>query len=346
MFDYAFRVLKVTAITRRAIRQELRLHPAYMMNSRQQRQKFRSRKQRPIIVNNLGSLHCDIGFYAVTRDGPETPLKYRSGFLVGVDVLSKYIYVHILNKNRKAPSMIAAFEDVLRQFRSHNFGQNVASISFDKERSVMSNQVQHFFKENNISFHAFQFSDSKAKLAENAIGLIRTEIARLKIMARVNNKKLGWWQLIGAAVTGLNKRPIRINGKFILKNYHDATTPFYAVKDIRPSNVDDYIAKAKKADVSYYFSQFEVDPRLTKFQFNINDIVRPKIISISSEVIGTKRSEITVADDSFIIEKRSPYISRALTIEQMYQCKNLKTGEVDYFHASDIVLTQKTQYAI
>jgi hypothetical protein len=74
--------------------------------------------------------------------------------------------------------------------------------------------------------------------------------------------------------------------------------------------------------------------------------VRPKIISISSEVIGTKRSEITVADDSFIIEKRSPYISRALTIEQMYQCKNLKTGEVDYFHASDIVLTQKTQYAI
>jgi hypothetical protein len=137
------------------------------MNSSQAREPKRSNKHRPIIVNNLGALHCDIGFFPVTRDY-ETTVTYRSGFLVAKDVLSRMVYISILRGSRTAKDMIWAFRDIMRQFEQQNGGQKVQSISFDKERSVMGKEVQNFFKENNISFFAFSMTASKSKMAEGA----------------------------------------------------------------------------------------------------------------------------------------------------------------------------------
>ena len=57
--EMGFRNLKRAAIVRR-----LRLHPAYLMNSQQQKATVpRSNNFRPILANHLGVLHADIGYF-------------------------------------------------------------------------------------------------------------------------------------------------------------------------------------------------------------------------------------------------------------------------------------------
>ncbi len=54
---------------------------------------------------------------------------------------------------------------VLLQLHEEAFGSNghkIVSISFDKEPSIMSHQVQSFFRNHFISFHGFEMSDSKS----------------------------------------------------------------------------------------------------------------------------------------------------------------------------------------
>lgn len=97
VIDYAHRILKFTNLKRFQITKKLRLHPGYLMNSSQARNKNRGGKSRPIVVNDLGHLHGDIGFFSVTEDYP-TPINYRSGFLVCKDILSRYTYVSVLKK--------------------------------------------------------------------------------------------------------------------------------------------------------------------------------------------------------------------------------------------------------
>lgn len=65
--DYAHRVLKFINLKRFQITKRLRLHPAYLMNSSQARNKSRGGKSRPIIVNDLGHLHGDIGFFPLSK---------------------------------------------------------------------------------------------------------------------------------------------------------------------------------------------------------------------------------------------------------------------------------------
>ncbi len=127
--DYAHRVLKLTGLSERVIRKELRLHPAYQMNARQSLKKKRWNKRRPIIVNNLGYLHGDIGFFKLTNEYA-TPVTFRSGFLVCKDVLSRFTYVSILKKTRDADSMVKAFADIFKQFEIQNPGLRVASLAF------------------------------------------------------------------------------------------------------------------------------------------------------------------------------------------------------------------------
>jgi len=325
--EYAHQVLKFKQLKKSEIVKQLRLMDVYLMNSRQQRKKFRSRKNRPIIVNNLGNLHCDIGFYSVKREY-ETPVTYRSGFLVAKDVLSRMVYVSILYKTRTAESMVKAFRDIIEQFKQQNNGEPVASISFDKERSVLSNLVQNFFKEHHIKFHAFQMSASKSKHAESAIRLLRTTVVRLQAMPQFEHRR--WWTLLHMAADVLNGQPIRVNGKNL----------GYTPKQVNSGNLRDFLKNLYKKVPAYYWSQFDVAPQLVTFSFAIGDVVRPKLIAISSAVIGIKRSEVTLDETRYTIQKQIPYVSSAFTIEKAYECKSLVDDSTEFFDESDIALSK------
>ena len=327
--DYAHRVLKFTRLSRKTITNGLRLLDSYAMNSPQKRQKLRSDRNRPMIVNSITQLHADIGFYSVTRDY-ETPLRYRSGFLVCKNPLTRFIFVEILDGDRKAATMVKAFRNVFAKFQAQYPGKKITSVAFDREKSVTSNLFQDFLRKKNILFHAFFNTSSKSKMAESAIKLIRTTVARLK-----SEKEKRWWKLIDSAVASLNSKPIRINGKFLKeKNGVD----FYAPKDVTVENSAHFIRQLKKADASYLFGQFEVDSRWCKFVYRVGDFVRPKLIVTSSEVLGTKRSEVTLEEETFQIKKCLAYVSRRNTIEKAYTCVGLKTEREETFQEDEIAL--------
>ena len=335
VLDYAYRVLRFTKLKKFQITKRLRLHPAYLMNSSQARRKFKGGKSRPIIVNDLGHLHGDIGFYSVTRDYP-TPIEMRSGFLICRDILSRYTYISVLKKNRTADSMIRGFKDIFKQFRLQNNGMMVKSIGFDLERSVMSHKVQAFFKERSISFHGFSNTNSKSKLAENGIKQIRNTIRRLS--GNIKSKEIRWWHLIQPAVKALNNRPIEINKKHLmLSEFSDH--PFYTPNDVNANNLKDFISKIQKANTAFYWSQFEISPRGVQFKFQIGDFIRPKLIVISSEVIGTKRSEVTLSDEIFIVKKTFLYVSRTHSVEKAYLVKSVVTGQTETFSEDEIAET-------
>ena len=328
VIDYAHRVLGYISLKKGLIAKKLRLVPNYLMNSTQARQRLRTDKNRPIVVNNLGNLHCDIGFYSINKEY-EMPVTYRSGFLVCKDILSRFIFVSILRKNRKADSMIRAFLDIFEQYKKQYPGQRVKSIAFDREQSIMSNKVQQFFKDKKILFHAFHNSSSKSKMAERAIRSIRTTMVRLK------KSDPRWWNLIQPAVDSINSKPIVANNKFVKMSNGE----FYSPKLITEFNVKHFIKQLQRVDSSYYWSQFEIDPKLVNFQYNVGDFVRPKLIITSSEALGVKRSEVTLENEIFVIRKCIAYSSRRKTIEKAYVCLGLTTNRKDTFQENDISLT-------
>ena len=334
--DYAHRILKFTKLKRFQITKQLRLHKAYMMNSSQARNKFRGGKSRPIIVNDLGHLHGDIGFFAVTRDY-ETPVTYRTGFLVCKDILSRFTFVSILKKTRTADSMINGFEEIFNKFDKQTGGLKIKSLAFDKERSVMSNVVQSFLKEKSITFHPFQNTSSKSKFAENSIRQLRNTIKRLQ--GNVKDKEIRWWKLIQTAVRALNKRPIQIKGKYLKLPLGNFKHAYYSPADVSSLNLSDFISKVQKAASPYYFAQFGISPRGVQFKYQVGEFVRPKLIVISSEVIGNKRSETSLSSETFIIEKHDLYVSNAHTVERLYLTKSLTTGEEEEFYEDEIALT-------
>ena len=327
---YAHQVMGYTQLSRKKITEAVRLLPNYVMNSTQARQKFRSDRNRPMIVNQLGRLHSDICFYSVNANYA-MPLMYRSGFIVAKDTLSRFIFVSILKHNRKAKSMVTGFTEIFEKFKQQYPEQPVISIAFDKERSVMGHTVQNFLKENNILFYAFENTSSKSKMAENSIRLIRTTISRMK--GTPADKK--WWLMLEPAVASLNSKPIRINGKFLKMKEGG----YYAPKDVTTENVEHYKRQLQKANSSYYLSQFDVDPELVTFKYDVNAYVRPKLIVISSEVLGTKRSEVTLSDEIFIIKKQIAYVSRRNSIENAYICQSLTSKKIETFSEDEIALT-------
>ena len=330
--DYAHRILKFTKLKKFQITRRLRLHPAYLMNSSQARRKFRGGKSRPIVVNETGHLHGDLGYYSINSVYPIPP-KFRSGYLVCKDILSRFTYVSVLEFNRKADSMIRAFKDIFRQFRLQNNGMMVKSIGFDLEPSVMSKKVQAFFKEKSVSFHGFANTNSKSKLAEISISQIRTTLDRLS--GNIKNKERRWWHLIKPAVNALNNRPIEINKKYLmLPEGYDH--PYYTPNDVNSNNLKDFISKIQKANSSYYWSQYEISTRGVTFKFAIGDFIRPKLIVISSEVIGIKRSEVSLSDEIFIVKKQILYVSRTHTVERAYLVKSVATGKLETFSEDEI----------
>ena len=313
-----FRHLKPGQIARR-----LRLHPAYLMSSSQTRGRQRSRRYRPIVSNNLGMLHGDLGFFSVQRHY-ETPITYRAGYLVLRDVLSRYMYVAILKKSKSAESIIRAFSEVLENHKA-TFGENghkVISVSFDQETSVMSNKVQDFLRENNISFHAFKFSASKSKMAENAIKQIRSAMAKL---LKKHPEQRWWWQLKNV-VNALNNREIIIRGKRL----------GWRPRDVTKSTLKEYLHDLQKANPVHMFSQYEIVSHTVNFKYPINTIVRPKLIVTSSAVIGEKRSEVSLESDSFIVTKHIAYVNARFEIGRAYRCVNKRTQEVEIFDEDDL----------
>lgn len=337
IYDYAYRELGFKNLKPFEISKAVRLLPAFQMNSQQKRKRLRGNRHRPMIVNNVGHLHGDIGFYSVVRDY-ETPISYRSGFLVCKDTLSRMTYVAILHKQRTAEQVEKAFTQIFEQFKKHNNGAHVISVAFDMERSVMGKKIKDFFERKKIKFHAFQNTSSKSKMAENSIRLIRHTVSVMR--ANPYFKEQRWWNLIKPAVDILNRRPLRIDGKYL--KYPDKTiATHYSPENINQFNLKDFISKLHKAVPAYYFSQYDVSPQDVKFKFNVGDYVRVKLIISSSEVIGIKRSEVTLNAEIFIVKKQLPYISKALTIEKAYVCESLKTQDKDVFDEDDIVLAPR-----
>lgn len=331
--QYAYTTLGLTHLTRAAIAKRLRLHPVYNMTSRQQRAVRRAKRYRPIVTNSLGMLHGDIGFYPVVREY-ETPKKYQGGFLVLKDVLSRFLYVVLLNKTRTADSIISALKTVL-QMHENIFGKDghkIKSIAFDRETSVMSKKVQAFLKDNAIQFHAFKFSSSKSKMAENAIRLIRTDMKR----ALKQNPGRRWWQMMDTIVNIQNNKPIRVNNK----------TLSWAPSKINEANVRFFIDDLYNAAPAHFFNQFELSPQVVRqpFKYPIGALVRPKLIVTSSAVIGQKRSEVSLEENLFFVTEHIPYINARLEVGLAYRCTNKQTLEEEIFDEHD--LAESTEDAI
>ena len=332
VIDYA-RKIKST-LKQSDIAKALRLHPAYVMNSSQQRMAHRARKYRPVITNSLGYLHCDLGFFATVREY-ETPKMYRSGFLVAKDILSRYTYAVILRGSKDTKSIIRAFSELMRQHVQHTGGQNVVGISFDKETAVMSRQVQQFLRDNNVDFHAFSLTASKSKFAEGAIRLIRTEMKRLQRFHNEGSSSFRWWNYLQIVVDNLNLKPIIVDGKNLK----------FTPADIKVETLPQFIKALHKAAPAYFFSQFDIAPQLVKFKFAVGTLVRPKLIITSSEVIGVKRSETNLEKDVFEIITQRPYVTRLMTVGKAYKCRNINDEKhIEVFDEQDLAETAASEY--
>lgn len=314
-------------LTRRQVAEVLRLHPQYKMNMQQQRMAGRSRMYRPVVVSELGHWHADIGFFAInTRYA--TPISYRSGFLVAKDILSRKIYATPLIKSRKADSIIKAFTKLFEQHANKHPNTPIRSIAFDQEASVMSKKVQTFLASKSIAFHAFKMSSSKAKFAEGAIRQIR------EIMARLLERGLSkdrWWNLLPLVVDNLNNQEIVVDQK------HLGFTPNQVTED----NVAVFKNKLHKAVPSYYYAQFDIAPQLVSFKYEINNLVRAKLIATSSDILGNKRSEVNLTEQIFVIEQKVPYVTRKMTVGKSYKCRSLLTNQVEIFQEDEIALTSE-----
>ena len=309
-------------LSKMAIAKKLRSHPHYHMNMPQQRQAYRSQKYRPIQVNSLGHLHADIGKFSVVSEY-ETPISFRAGYLVAIDVLSRYVYVVILKKAKSADAILRALEQLLEQHKKQHHDYSIKSISFDKEPGIMSSKIQHFLKENYIAFHAFQMSSSKAKMAEATIRRIRTAYARLY----KNNKANRWWRIMPDMIEQFNKQEITIDGK----------KTGYRPVDINVRNVDQFVMQLQQKAPAYYYSQYQISPRFVDFKYVVGMYVRPKRISTSSAVLGQKHSEKTLEDDLFRIEGLVPFVTRAMTIYRAYRCVHTIKGYTEIFEEDVIV---------
>lgn len=326
--DYA--KFKKMNLDKKQVRQVLLLHPGYKMNMRQQRAPGRSRMYRPVVVNNLGHLHGDIGYFAVNRRY-ETPKSFRNGYLILKDVLSRYIYVTILNKDKSAESIMQAFDRMLAMHYARLPNVAIQSISFDRETSVMSKKVQEYLHNKGISFHAFHMSSSKAKFAEGAIRQIRERMSSL--MAR-NFTKDRWWNLIDTCATILNSENIIVEGKRLS----------FAPKDVTLENVGKFKAELFKTAPAYYYAQFDLAPNLVQFKYEIGTLVRAKLVATSSATVGEKHSEQSVTNEMYIIKGLVPYVTRNMKVGKAYKCKQVEGRRIEIFQEDEISPTSAEHF--
>lgn len=322
-------------VTRKKLNEALEKDPVYLFNLHQQLKARSSRKYRPVVATNLGYLHGDIGFFPKSRHY-STPKMFRSGFLVCKDVLSRYIYLVVLRTTRKAPSMVSAMETLRGIHAAAGHEHPVRGISFDRERSVMSNTFQAYLRANGIKFTPFKNTRSKAKFAEGAIKLVRTLVARLerhyKQQRADGGKKKStrrWWNLLGDVAAILNRQEIVVGGK----------RTGFSPNDVNAETLPDFLSALYKAAPAYSAAQFSIDGRHAEFKFSVGDLVRAKLIVTSSAAIGEKRSETNLTDSVFKIVERYPHVTRRLTLGNTYRCLDVRSGQEERFDEDDLVRT-------
>jgi len=191
----------------------------------------------------------------------------------------------------------------------------------------MSNQVQQFFRDQNIQFHPFEYTASKSKFAEGAIRLIRTEMVRKQAAFG-----LPWWQLLQECADSLNNKPIYINKKILLRTEKMAWRP----RDITKETVLDFCFDLYNADAAKYFAQFNLSPLGIRFKFPLGTIVRPKLLITSSAVLGEKRSEINLESDAFVVTQHVPYVNARTEAARGYRCVNQRTQQEEIFDENDL----------
>ena len=113
----------------------------------------------------------------------------------------------------------------------------------------------------------------------------------------------------------------------------------YTPYQVTETTVDQFKRKLHKAVPAYYFAQFDIAPGLVNFAFQKGDLVRAKLIATSSDVLGSKRSEINLTDQVFVIVNTVPYVTRKMTVGKAYKCHNIQTGEIEIFQEDEIALT-------
>lgn len=322
IIEYASREFK--NLTRVQVRHAVRLHPSYNMNSHQQRERLGSRKERSILTNTLGMLHADLGYFPVTREY-ETPKTFRYGFMVARDILSRYTYIDLLKAEKSAATLVRSLRRLLLMHKQAHPDYPIVSIAFDKESGMRSESVREFLKEQNIRLEFFKESRSKAKMAENAIRLIRTKVSRL--MSDLPARR--WWSILGLVARDLNSQEIVVRGK----------RTGFSPQDVNASNVGAFVRKVQKAAPSYYFSQFKIAPEYVKYKYKVGDIVRPKSIVISSQVLGVKRSQVNLGSQTYIIISREPYVTQDLSVRPLYKCRNTNYGDIEIFSEQDLALS-------
>lgn len=316
-------------LKKKEVRKILLEHPYFKMNVRQQRMAGRSRMYRPVIVSELGHWHADIGYFAVNKRY-ETPVSYRAGYLVAKDVLSRYVYATPLIRDKSAESMIRGLGQLFEKHRQHLPDVRVKSIAFDRETSMLSKKVQDYLSKENITFHNFDMSSSKAKFAEGAIRLIREKMATLM---RRGNAKDRWWNLLSVVVDNLNSQQIIVDGKKI-----GSFTPSSVTRETVPK----FIGLLHRKVPAYYFGQFDIAPSLVDFKYEIGCLVRAKLIATSSEVVGNKRSEKNLTGEVFMIEGKVPYVTRNMKVWVAYKCRSVENPEhVEIFQEDEIVQTSR-----
>lgn len=184
--------------------------------------------------------------------------------------------------------------------------------------------MDRFMAEHNLHKELFGLSRSKAKLAENGIRRVRTEVERL-VLAKPERR---WWSLLPTIAKELNSREIKIEGK------KTGFTP----RDIDSHNVERFVQIVQKKVPAYYMSQFRIPSPFVKYKFKVGDIVRPKSLLASSQVIGVKRSQVNLEPQRFRIESLYPFTTKDLHVKPGYRCVNVEFGDVEIFAEQDIAL--------
>lgn len=308
-------------LTKQQVSEIVRLNRHYQQMMPQQRIAKRARKYRPIVTNSLGYMHGDLGFFPVDEH-TSTPPRFRAGFLVLVDTLSRYTYLEALWNNRKAEAIIKALKKILDRHAKRK-AYPIRGISFDLERSVLSKKVQTFLADNHIKFTGFKFSDSKAKFAENAIKLVRQKMTVLR--KHYENKK-PWWVLLDDVEKMLNNRTLHIN---------NSALP-YTPADVNQSNVHSFVTALQDKSPAHFFAQFRIDPSLVQFKYQIGDYVKAKTIVTSSSVLGEKRSTHQLTDETFLIVSLAPYVNAEGNLGIAYMCKDIQSEIVHEFNEQDL----------
>ena len=149
---------------------------------------------------------------------------------------------------------------------------------------------------------------------------------------RLGRPRDRWWNLLQDAADTLNGQIIYLDGK----------NTGFAPRDVTSDTLYAFLAKIKKLVPAYYFSQFDISPRLVGFRYEVGQLVRAKLKITSSAVLGQKRSEVTLSDEVYEIVKRVAYVTRRLTMEKVYKCLCRSTGDAEVFEENDIAPAEES----